>query len=350
MAIASRAGASKVTAVTTPLADFSPSSSSQAVIPIPQLTTNQYQQLLSLLNIDGQPSAANFTGASHLFALNLSLLSHATENANAKPASNQWFDKFYNALKAAGFKQSIDDYSLFICSNGHHFIAVLVYVDDVIVTDNDNHSINRLKSYLDTKFHIKDLGWLKYFLGIEVPCSAKGIFLSQGKYILDILKETGFLDPNYTCAQPIHVDTLQVQLDVAQRVLRYLKATPEHGILLPLASDLKITTYSDSNRASCPMTRRSTTEYITFLGTSPISWRSKKQNTVARSLTEAEYRSMATSSCELTWLKFLLDDLGVPHSRLMHIHCDNQAALHIAANPVFNEHTKYIELDCHLIW
>ncbi|KAL4192172.1 hypothetical protein AMTRI_Chr06g170960 [Amborella trichopoda] len=160
--------------------------------------------------------------------------------------------------------------------------------------------------------------------------------------------------PNITYSLHVFSQFMQTprkpHLDATQPVLRYLKATLGHGILLPSASDLMITAYSDSNWASCPMPRCSTTGYIVFLGTSPISWRTKKQNTVARSSAESEYRSIATSSCELTWLKFLLIDLGVSHSRPMHLHCDNQAALHIAVNHVFHERTKRIELDCHLIW
>ncbi|KAL4197492.1 hypothetical protein AMTRI_Chr04g188510 [Amborella trichopoda] len=117
-------------------------------------------------------------------------------------------------------------------------------------------------------------------------------------------------------------------LDAAQRVLQYLKAALGHGILLPSTSDLTITAYSNLDWASCPMTRPSTTRYITLLGA--IS-------------------AQETSSCESTWLKFLFIDLAVSHSQPMHPHCDNQAALYIVANSVFHERTKYIELDYHLI-
>ncbi|KAL9431918.1 hypothetical protein AB3S75_027012 [Citrus x aurantiifolia] len=86
-----------------------------------------------------------------------------------------------------------------------------------------------------------------------------------------------------------------------------------------------------------------------MLGSSPISWKSKKQHTVARSSAEAEYRAMATITCELKCLKGLLMSLGVDHSRPMHLYCDSQAALHLAANPVFHEQTKHIEVDCHFV-
>ena len=114
-------------------------------------------------------------------------------------------------------------------------------------------------------------------------------------------------------------------------------------------SDLQLKAYCNVDWAGCPDTRKSLTGYYVFLGNALISWRSKKQSVVYRSSVEAEYRSMATTTYEVTWLLYLLKDLHVLHNKLVLMYYDNQVALHIAANPVFHERSKHIEVDCHIV-
>ncbi len=101
--------------------------------------------------------------------------------------------------------------------------------------------------------------------------------------------------------------------------------------------------------ASCILTRRSTTGFCIFLGESLISWKTKKQNTVSRSSSEAEYRALAATCCEVQWVTFLLEDLDITTHSTKNLYCDSQSARHIAQNHSFHERTKHLDIDCHVV-
>lgn len=109
-----------------------------------------------------------------------------------KQASREWNAEFCAKLLGFGLRQSAHDHCLFVKAYGDYFLALLVYVDDVLITGSYNTEIQSLKDYLHVLFTIKDLGFAEYFLGLEIARSEQGLFLSQCKYILDILEDTGF--------------------------------------------------------------------------------------------------------------------------------------------------------------
>ncbi|KOM38358.1 hypothetical protein LR48_Vigan03g174000 [Vigna angularis] len=134
----------------------------------------------------------------------------------------------------------------------------------------------------------------------------------------------------------------------AMRIIRYLKNAPGSGLLYAANNSFRIHAYSDSDWATCATTRRSISGFCVFLGTALISWKSKKQTTVSKSSSEAEYRSLASLTCELQWLQYLLQDLHISCPTPYSVYCDNNSAIHIAKNPTFHERTKHIDIDCHV--
>ncbi|KAF5477700.1 hypothetical protein F2P56_004317 [Juglans regia] len=224
------------------------------------------------------------------------------------------------SLLQFGFTQGKSDSSLFIKKTENSFIALLIYVDDVIVASTNLELISVVKDFLHKSFTIKDLGELKYFLGIEVARSAKGIALCQRKYALDILQDSGFSGCKLTAfpmestlkltandsSDPLSdpasyrrlagrllyltttrpdlaysVQTLSQfmanpstsHLKATERVLRYIKATPGQGIFLSAKPPLHLKAYSDSDWGGCIDTRKSVTGFTIFLGDSLISWK-----------------------------------------------------------------------------
>ncbi|GJW06676.1 putative RNA-directed DNA polymerase [Tanacetum coccineum] len=316
-----------------------------------------------------------------------------------KQAPRQWNHKLYDTLLEAGFEQSKNDHSLYIKNDNNVSLFLLVYVDDLVITGNSEVEIHKFKTFLNKRFKMKDLGELKYFLGIEVLKTKTGLCLNQRKYCLELLHEFGLLacrpvltplpenivlahketkddkylknitsyqklvgkliylcmtrpDISYSVhclSQHMHAP-LQSHFNLALRLLRYLKLAPGSGIdFSKNNSGIQVVAYSDSDWAKCPMTRRSVSGYCVFVNKNLVSWKSKKQPTLSKSSAEAEYRAMAATTCEAMWIVKILKDLGLKDLLPVELHCDNKAAIQIAANPVMHEKTKHFDLDVHFV-
>ena len=262
-----------------------------------------------------------------------------------KQASQQWYVKFSSFLLSNDFKQSSTDHSMLIKRVNNSFLCFLVYVDDITLIGNCNKDIESFKQVLDGQFKLKDLGDLRYFLGLEIACSQQGIFVCQRHYALELLNDTGFMgckpvrtpmEPNLKLSKEegeslddpmMHrrmigkllylaitrsdlsfavnrlsqfmANPRKPHLVAAHKVLQYIKGTLGQGLFFSSSSSLQLKAFADSDWGTCPDTRRSTTSFCVFMGDSLVSWKSKKQNTIARSSTEAECRSMANATCEL---------------------------------------------------
>ncbi|XP_031102077.1 uncharacterized protein LOC116005983, partial [Ipomoea triloba] len=313
-------------------------------------------------------------------------------------------ERYKARLVAKGFNQvpgqdffdtfSPADVSLFYYSRGSATVYLLVYVDDILVMSNEHGALEALLSKLSSTFKIRDLGEPGFFLGIETVKCADGVLLSQRRYMTDILKRAGMTDCKpvstptttsktiSTCTDPyddptqyrsiagalqyltitrpdlsfavnllcqhMHAPTT-AHWEQLKRVLRYVKCTMSLGLRLRKSSSGELHAFSDSDWAGCPTDRKSTSGHAVFLGTNLVSWVCKKQRTVARSSTEAEYKALADVCAEVLWILSLLREIGISPLPVPKLWCDNLGATYMCANPIFHARTKHVEIDYHFV-
>jgi histone deacetylase 1/2 len=274
---------------------------------------------------------------------------------------------------------------------------MLIYVDDIVVASSSEKAVDALLHDLGLDFALKDLGDLHYFLGIEVKKVHDGIILSQEKYANELLSRVNMkickavdtplsvseklsltegealssddstrygsivgalqyitltrpdiaFSVNKVC-QFLHAPTT-VHWTAVKRILRYLKGTLSLGLRLSKSGSTMVSAFSDADWAGCLDDRRSTGGFAVFFGSNLVSWSARKQATVSRSSTEAEYKALADATAEVIWLQVLLTELGVSQSRAACLWCDNIGATYLSKNPVFHARTKHIEVDYHFV-
>eukprot|EP00253_Pinus_taeda_P025091 PITA_25091 len=235
----------------------------------------------------------------------------------------------------------------------------------MIFDDRENESyIASIKKELGKSFEMTDLGYVHYYLGIEVTQHPKSIFISQKKYIGDLLKRFGMTKCN-PLTSPMEQNLKLISIEgkefefmqkpceghcsTAKRVLRYLKGNQDFGIKYTQVDDFSLIGYSDSDFDGDKETRVSTSGYAMSLGSRVVSLRSRKQSVPIDSTTEAEYVAAAESTKEIVWLRKILEDLQVKQVQSTPLMIDNTFAIKLAKNQKFHDRTKHINTKYHLI-
>jgi hypothetical protein len=320
-----------------------------------------------------------------------------------KQSPREWYSRLTNYLLPYGFALSAYDPCVLIHSSGNLFIAI--YVDDISIFGPSDDLTENLITALKTEFEVKDLGGIHWLLGIKIDLTDDGITLSQRTYIDKILERFGMqdchsvstpLDPNHklrsgtsdertddiTLYQQIigslmytvtgtrpdlaysvtHLSQFSsaptsTHLQAAKRVLRFLKGTRDVKLTYKLGQPLVLEGFSDASYGNCLDTRRSFWGYLFQLGGATISWRSRRQRSVATSTAEAEYMAVSMTSKHHLWtlrmLKELLrnDDISADSDIPAAIRSDNTAsgALDIAENRRINDRSKHIDIHYHAV-
>ncbi|GJV53728.1 retrovirus-related pol polyprotein from transposon TNT 1-94 [Tanacetum coccineum] len=247
---------------------------------------------------------------------------------------------------------------------------------------------------MHSRFEMSLMGEMKFFLGLQIHQSPKGIFINQAKYALEILKKHNMdnchsigtplatkpkLDVDLsgepvdqsdyhskigslmylTSSRPDLVQAVcycaryqarptQKHLKEVKRIFKYLKGTIHMGLWYPKDSGFELTAFSDADHAGCLDTRKSTSGGIQFLGDKLVSWMSKKQNCTAMSSAEAEYVALSASCAQVMWMRTQLQDYGFNYNKIP-LYCDSQSAIAISCNPVQHSRTKHIHTRYHFI-
>lgn len=313
-----------------------------------------------------------------------------------KQAPRAWYSRIDAYFAKEGFLKCPYEHTLYTKFGvDGKILIVCLYVDDLIYVSNDGVMIANFKKSMMNEFDMTDLGLMRYFLGIEVVQSPVGIFISQKKYVFEILDRFQMKDCNpvltptevglkltkhgtekrvnatlykqivgslmyLTSTRPdiMYAVSLisrymenpsEVHLLAAKRIFRYLKGTSDYGIMYKTTGKAKLIGFSDSDYAGDLDDRKSTSGSVFIISSGAVTWSSKKQQIVTLSTTEAEFVAAASSSCQAIWLRRLL---GVLHNQPQGptlIYCDNVSAIKLSKNPVLHGRSKHIDVRFHFL-
>ncbi|GJU60011.1 retrovirus-related pol polyprotein from transposon TNT 1-94 [Tanacetum coccineum] len=233
-----------------------------------------------------------------------------------KQAPRAWYDKLSSVLIEHHFTKGIVDMTLFTRRHGDDTLLVQIYVDDIIFGSTKPVFAKGFEKLMKDNLEMSMIGEMKFFLGLQVQQSPRGIFISQSQYTMDILKKHE-MEKCDTVSTPMATTKLGVDLQDADHVR-----------------------YNDK----C----KSTSGGIQFLGDKLVSWSSKKQDCTAMSSAEAEYVSLSACCAQVIWMRTQLLDYGF-HYHKIPIYCDSKSAIAISCNPVQHSRTKHINIRYHFI-
>nr|ABF97186.1 retrotransposon protein, putative, unclassified [Oryza sativa Japonica Group] len=251
-----------------------------------------------------------------------------------KQAPRVWYECLRDFLLKNGFEIGNTYTTLFTKKFENDLFICQIYVDDIIFGSTNASFCEEFSSIMAKRFEMSIMGELTFFLGLQVKQAQEGTFISQTKYVKDILKKFEMED-----AKPIKTPMpTNGHLDLDENG----KCVDQKGC------DFELLGYSDSDYAGCKVDRKSTTGTCQFLGRSLVSWSSKKQNSIALSTTEAEYVAAGSCCAQLLWMKQTLKDFGYNFTKIPLL-CDNESAIKIANNPVQHSRTKHIDIRHHFL-
>ncbi|WVZ52618.1 LOW QUALITY PROTEIN: hypothetical protein U9M48_003661 [Paspalum notatum var. saurae] len=297
-----------------------------------------------------------------------------------------WYAKLKSFLLKSGFVMGSVDKTLFLLSRGGDTLIVQIYVDDIIFDGSSHALVSSFAEQMSREFEMSLMGELQFFLGLQIKQGLKGTFVHQAKYTRDILKkfEMGDSKPMTTpmstntaldadedgeavnqkeflgmIGSLLYLTVTRPDIQFAasprtshrqavKRIFRYLKFTPELGLWYSSGSSLSLRGFSDADHAGCRIDRKSTSSTCQLLGTSLVSWSSRKQASVSLSTTEAEYIAAASCCSQLLWMKATLSDFGLRFGKIPLL-VDSTSAISVAKNPVLHSRTKHIDVRFHFL-
>ncbi|GJS82037.1 putative ribonuclease H-like domain-containing protein [Tanacetum coccineum] len=283
-------------------------------------------------------------------------------------ALKAWYKTLANYLLGNGFKRGKIDQTLFIKKQKGDILLVQVYVDDIIFGSTNKDLCTAFEKLMKDKFQISSIGELTFFLGLQVQQKEDGIFISQDKYVAEILKKFNYTDVK-SASTPVDLEKPLVKdgdaddvdvhlyrsmigslmyLTASRPDIIYLKRKPTLSLWYSKDSPFELVSYTHSDYAGATQERKSATGGCQFLGNRLISWQCKKQIVVATSITEVEYVAAASCRRQVLWIQNQLLDYGYNFMNTV-INIDNNSTICIIENLVQHSKTKHIEIRHHFI-